>query len=185
MRIKPPIFLQYTDAYRLHSTDDWDIGLPGGPTLASIQNNFDRWLTGPKTPGLIVLEHELSDATVTAFINAYPGFAANGWDTVSIADMFPDDGGAYQDGDPAFGTLSANNAAPTIPGLSGITSPTSTPTAASNTTTSAPRTTGSNDSAGAQSSNAALNGKRLEVGMWRVPVFMTGAIVFGLFVPFL
>jgi hypothetical protein len=168
-----------------HSTDDWDIGLPGGPTLPAIQTNFQRWLAGPKTPGLIVLEHELTDNTVQAFLNAYPLFAQNGWETVSIADMFPEDGGAYQDGDPAFGTVSANNAAgsPTIPGVSGA--PTS--TAPVNGTTGGGATeTGSSDAA--QSSSAALGLGSVTTGgtMWQavLAVVMAGAAALGLFVPF-
>ena len=44
---------------------------------------MQKWLTGPKTPGLIILEHEVSNDTVTAFIDNYPLFKQNGWNCIS------------------------------------------------------------------------------------------------------
>lgn len=49
---------------------------------------------GSKTPGLIILEHELSDLAVTSFINAYPLMVSNGWKRMSLAQM--DGLGSYQ-----------------------------------------------------------------------------------------
>ncbi|KDQ51243.1 carbohydrate esterase family 4 protein [Jaapia argillacea MUCL 33604] len=65
-------------------TDDWNLGLDG-VTADSIQANMVNWLTGPKTPGLIILEHELSDGAVDAFEAAYPLMVSNGWNLVSAA----------------------------------------------------------------------------------------------------
>jgi len=48
---------------------------------------MQTWLTGPKTPGLIILEHELSDESVQAFIDNYPLIGANGWNPVSVAQL--------------------------------------------------------------------------------------------------
>lgn len=42
---------------------------------------------GPKTPGLVILEHELSDLSVASFMSAYPLMVANGWKRVSLAQM--------------------------------------------------------------------------------------------------
>ncbi|KAF9057577.1 hypothetical protein BJ165DRAFT_45227 [Panaeolus papilionaceus] len=60
-------------------THDWE----GIPSL--IQTHMNQWLTGPKSPGLIVLEHETSDITVDGFINAYQTIVSNGWKIVSLA----------------------------------------------------------------------------------------------------
>ncbi|KAG9010174.1 hypothetical protein FRB90_008006 [Tulasnella sp. 427] len=68
-------------------TDDWEIP-EGKNTESAVAKMFQKWLTGPKSPGLIILEHELADSTVDAFINAYPLMKSNGWDTRSIPDLF-------------------------------------------------------------------------------------------------
>jgi chitin deacetylase len=47
----------------------------------------DSCATGPKTPGLIILEHELSTQSVNAFIAAYPVMKANGWNITSAAQL--------------------------------------------------------------------------------------------------
>lgn len=44
-------------------------------------------MQGPKTPGLVILEHELSDLAVASFMSAYPVMVANGWKRVSLAQM--------------------------------------------------------------------------------------------------
>lgn len=49
---------------------------------------------GPKTPGLVILEHELSDLAVSSFVSAYPLMVSNGWKRVSLAQM--DGLGSYQ-----------------------------------------------------------------------------------------
>ncbi len=64
---------------------------PWYPTFANL------WV-GPKTPGLIILEHELTPDTVQAFINAYPSMKANGWNTTSVTRLVDDDG-VYQNSD--------------------------------------------------------------------------------------
>jgi hypothetical protein len=43
--------------------------------------------TGPKNPGLIILEHELSDQSVKAFVDAYPIMKSNGWNVMSAAQL--------------------------------------------------------------------------------------------------
>ncbi|KAG8859305.1 hypothetical protein FRB96_004520 [Tulasnella sp. 330] len=68
-------------------TDDWEI--PTGQTsLAQVTKKLNQWINGPKSPGLIILEHELSSQSVNAFIAAYPAMKAKGWDTRSIPDLF-------------------------------------------------------------------------------------------------
>ncbi|KIO34400.1 carbohydrate esterase family 4 protein [Tulasnella calospora MUT 4182] len=68
-------------------TDDWEIP-EGKNTEGAVAKNFQKWLTGPKSPGLIILEHELAASTVDAFIAAYPLMKSNGWDTRNIPDLF-------------------------------------------------------------------------------------------------
>lgn len=56
----------------------------------------------PKSPGLIVLEHEITSVTVNAFMTAYPLIKSNGWKFMSLAKAI-DDGRTYQN---AEGSLS-------------------------------------------------------------------------------
>ncbi|KAN0132610.1 carbohydrate esterase family 4 protein [Lactarius tabidus] len=80
-----------------HDTGDWSLGAQGGTTPEAIQANFQTWLTGSKSPGLVVLEHELSDASVQSFMAAYPLITQNGWTMKSVAEL--DGEGAYQNAD--------------------------------------------------------------------------------------
>ncbi|KIJ20540.1 carbohydrate esterase family 4 protein [Paxillus involutus ATCC 200175] len=76
-------------------TDDWSLTeVPPGTTAEAIASQMQTWLTGPKSPGLIILEHELSDMSVQTFMDAYPVMVSNGWTRVSLAQM--DGLGAYQ-----------------------------------------------------------------------------------------
>ncbi|KAI0347541.1 glycoside hydrolase/deacetylase [Trametopsis cervina] len=84
-------------------SEDWSIGSPGGPTLQAVEQNLNKWYAGPKSPGLIILEHELSTSTVQAFIDSYPTLKSNGWQTVSLAEL--DGGSAYQNADGDDGTV--------------------------------------------------------------------------------
>ncbi|KIM25956.1 carbohydrate esterase family 4 protein [Serendipita vermifera MAFF 305830] len=73
-------------------SQDWTMAAPGGTTLPAIQASFTRWLNGPRSPGLIVLEHEITADDVTAFMNMYPLIAAATggapWQAVSVAQLF-------------------------------------------------------------------------------------------------
>ncbi|KAH8105816.1 chitin deacetylase [Cristinia sonorae] len=73
-------------------TSDWSIP-SGGTTNEAVQKSMTQWLTGPKKPGLMVLEHELYNQTVQAFIDAYPLIKSNGWKTISVAQI---NGDSYQ-----------------------------------------------------------------------------------------
>lgn len=44
-------------------------------------------LQGPKNPGLIILEHELSNQAVQAFMTSYPLMKSNGWNVTSAAQL--------------------------------------------------------------------------------------------------
>jgi hypothetical protein len=58
-----------------------------GTNLQAIQANFQRWLSGPQNPGLMVLEHELSDGAVQSFIAAFPLMKQYNWVLKSVAAM--------------------------------------------------------------------------------------------------
>ncbi|KIO34382.1 carbohydrate esterase family 4 protein [Tulasnella calospora MUT 4182] len=68
-------------------TDDWEMA-NGKLTLAEVEASLHKFITGPKSPGLIILEHELYPETVEAFVNAYPLMKSSGWDVRNIPDLF-------------------------------------------------------------------------------------------------
>ncbi|KAF8910686.1 hypothetical protein CPB85DRAFT_1253239 [Mucidula mucida] len=78
------------------STEDWSMAT-NGTTMQAINASMTQWLTGPKSPGLIILEHELTDDTVQAFMDAFPVMKSNGWETKSVALLSADS--AYQNSD--------------------------------------------------------------------------------------
>jgi chitin deacetylase len=70
-------------------SQDWQLSEPGTKyTPASVNKSLVGWITGPKSPGLVILEHELSNMSVQAFINVYPLMKSQGWDTRAIPDTF-------------------------------------------------------------------------------------------------
>lgn len=78
------------------STADWSLDAsPPGTSLQAINASMNTWLTGSKTPGLIILEHELSDDSVGAFKAAYPVMQAHGWTLASLATLMGN-GSVYQ-----------------------------------------------------------------------------------------
>lgn len=70
-------------------TEDWSLSTPN--PVYSAQETTDllnKWLSGPKNPGLVILEHELTDDTVGIFMNTtWPGIQAHNWQPKSIAQM--------------------------------------------------------------------------------------------------
>ncbi|KAF7304031.1 Carbohydrate esterase family 4 protein [Mycena indigotica] len=77
-------------------TSDWSLGAtPPGTTVAKIATSMNEWLTGPKSPGLMILEHELSEEAVGTFKAAYPLMKSNGWTVGSLATIMGN-GTAYQ-----------------------------------------------------------------------------------------
>jgi chitin deacetylase len=69
-------------------TADWGLAT-NATTLEKIQGQFKEWLAGPRSPGLIVLEHEIGGEDVTAFINALPLIRQQTeWTAVSCAQLF-------------------------------------------------------------------------------------------------
>ncbi|VDB90094.1 unnamed protein product [Peniophora sp. CBMAI 1063] len=67
-------------------TEDWSMATTD-LTLQSVENSLHGWYAGPKSPGLIILEHELTNDTVGAFINTFPAAMSAGWKAVSVAQL--------------------------------------------------------------------------------------------------
>ncbi|KAF7433435.1 hypothetical protein PC9H_005387 [Pleurotus ostreatus] len=114
-------------------TEDWSL-TTGGTSMGAVNASMHRWLTGPKSPGLIILEHELSDQSVQAFISAYPEIKANGWRTLSQAEI--PGGSVYQNED------DDGNVTPNLVGAQVSIAPSS----SSSTSSSSASTTGSSGS---------------------------------------
>ncbi|CAE6420753.1 unnamed protein product, partial [Rhizoctonia solani] len=66
-------------------TDDWKIA-QGSQTLNGAKKVLTDAYAGPKSPGLNILEHELTNTTVRVFTDTYPLIAQNGWQAKSIPD---------------------------------------------------------------------------------------------------
>ncbi|CAE6492187.1 unnamed protein product [Rhizoctonia solani] len=71
-------------------TDDWKIP-EGSQTLSGAKSVLTKAYAGPKSPGLNILEHELSNSTVRVFTDTYPLIAQNGWQGKSIPDAMGTD----------------------------------------------------------------------------------------------
>ncbi|KAF7336166.1 Carbohydrate esterase family 4 protein [Mycena venus] len=80
-------------------TSDWSLSdSPPGTTAAKINSSMTQWLTGPKSPGLIILEHELSEQAVATFMSAYPVMQKNNWNVMSLAQLIGHNA-SYQNSD--------------------------------------------------------------------------------------
>ena len=117
-----------------------------------MQVNLKKWITGPKSPGLIILEHELSNYTVSAFIDAFPQIKSNGWNIVSVAEL--DGGSAYHNANGDEGTVTVDDVtaygenSPPPPSASNSTS-----SASSSATPSGGTKAGSSGDSGSKSSS--------------------------------
>jgi chitin deacetylase len=67
---------------------DWAIGNQAQYTNASVNAMMAGWLSGPKSPGLCILEHELNPNTIGVFETNYPLMVSNGWKVETIADAW-------------------------------------------------------------------------------------------------
>ncbi|KAJ7897435.1 hypothetical protein B0H13DRAFT_2032972 [Mycena leptocephala] len=69
-------------------TADWSLSeTPPGTSADAIQASMHQWLEGSKSPGLVILEHELSPESVASFVAAYPLMQSNNWNLVSLASL--------------------------------------------------------------------------------------------------
>ena len=70
----------------IFSTLDWSL-TTGGTTPEAVNASLTQWLTGPKSPGLIILEHELTNQSSQSFIDAYPLMSSTGWNIFSTTKL--------------------------------------------------------------------------------------------------
>jgi len=128
-------------------TEDWSLGEPGGTTPSAINTSMTQWLTGPKSPGLVILEHELTNASVQAFMSAYPLMKSQGWNLQSAVQI--QGLGAYLN--------SQNSTAPVT--ADGVAAGTTTSTAGP-TTASGPSSNSSTPTASSTAPNGASSSKK-------------------------
>ncbi|KAF8076387.1 hypothetical protein FPV67DRAFT_1471515, partial [Lyophyllum atratum] len=138
-------------------TEDWGL-TTGATTPQAIASSFAKWVTAPsKSPGIMTLEHEISDQSVQAFIDNYPLIKPNGWGTGSLARLVGN--ATYQNSKDSnspvtFAGIIGGSAPQSIPPQNPTTAgQTSTSQSARTTTTSA--TTTGNTLQSSQTSNAA------------------------------
>ena len=60
----------------------------GPQTDRGLAKELNNYITGPKSPGLVILEHEHHERAVSGFINAYPSMMSEGWKLSNIPDMY-------------------------------------------------------------------------------------------------
>lgn len=66
---------------------DWAIST-GTYTKQQVDSTMNGWLSGPKSPGLNILEHELNDNTIGVFMDSFPAMVSNGWNISNVADAW-------------------------------------------------------------------------------------------------
>lgn len=67
-------------------TNDWKIGQ--SQTVEGTRKIMQEWWVGPKSPGILALEHELNKDCVDVFIAEYPAAIENGWQVKSVPDAY-------------------------------------------------------------------------------------------------
>lgn len=126
-----------------------------------IASNLSSWITGPKSPGLLFLEHELYNETVQAYINAYPAMLANKWKTVSVAQLVPSSvdnvvGQTYWNGPPGTGKITSSEG---ILGAGNFANASAVANTTSTTSTSSSTSSGTSTSSSSSSLNTQPGGK--------------------------
>jgi chitin deacetylase len=99
-------------------TEDWGL-TTGATTPQEIASSYAKWVTAPsKSPGIMTLEHEISDQSVQAFMDNFPLVKPNGWGTGSLARLV---------GNATYQNSKDSNSAVTFAGLIGGSAPQSIP----------------------------------------------------------
>ncbi|KAI1786526.1 glycoside hydrolase/deacetylase [Ganoderma leucocontextum] len=149
-------------------TEDWSVGEATGTTRENVDQNLQKWISAPKSPGLVILEHELTNDTVGAFIQVFPLIAQNGWKFESLARM--DGGAVYQNSADANSTLiPATVGAPvSVPASSSSSTSSSSRSSASSAANNAAQTTSAKSSQATGASASTHNGA---VARFFSPVF--------------
>lgn len=158
-----------TTVFWNQDTEDWSLS-DATPmyTIPQIQDLLNKWLSGPKSPGLIILEHELTDDTVGIFMNTtWPGIKANNWQPKGIAQLF---------NLPVYQNAQDNTAAVTpqkevVPPASSSSTPTNTGTGSSKPTPSS----GGNGDNGGDGTGAAAG--RADASLLAIFAFVAAALL--------
>jgi chitin deacetylase len=115
-----------------------------GKDYASVVTAVQQAIQRPKSPGVILLEHELTTESVQIFKDAYPQIKAAGWKTQTLSEAIGKDW--YANAKDGFTTptpvkgmiVSENHPASSSSSSSTSTTPTSSTTSSSSTTTTSP-----------------------------------------------
>lgn len=147
-----------------NDTNDWNIGK--GQTIAKATAVLTKAYKGPKSPGLNILEHELTKDSVKVFTDTYPLIAQNGWTAKSIPDAMGATWylNAADNTGPVTDRVVSGGPNATVPSAGS-----STAAAATSDASATPTSAGQN---GGSSSNGAVS---VRTGVWT----MVGALVFG------
>ncbi|KAF9515211.1 carbohydrate esterase family 4 protein [Hydnum rufescens UP504] len=149
---------------------DWELS-GSGISLATVEASLKSWWSGPKSPGLIVLEHELSTGSVQAFIDTYPVLKANGWNIGTIPDVSLDPSKAWYQN--AFNDTSPATSQTIIPGTGSPVPPGATPPGPSSTSLTSSISTSTSSSTPKNKSSAS----RLVQSSAYILVTIAGALV--------
>lgn len=144
-------------------SEDWELTY-GAIPLSTVENNLKSFYSMKKSPGLVILEHELSDNSVNAFMYSWNLLTAGGWKPITIPDaanVTSDPGNAWyqnaQDDSAAISSVSFGTGPQTaLPGSSSSTTTSTTGSATSfpesGTMTKSTSNTGSSPTSGSPSS---------------------------------
>jgi peptidoglycan/xylan/chitin deacetylase (PgdA/CDA1 family) len=91
-----------TQVFWTHDSEDWSITNKQGK--AKSQKKLVAAAKGPKSPGLIVLEHEISSNSIQVFIDSYQSIKDAGWKLQSVTSL---KGSPYRNVD--FGEVRPDN----------------------------------------------------------------------------
>jgi len=143
-------------------SSDWSANSP-----QQVVDTITGYITGPKTPGLVLLEHTNSAITVGGFMTVYPAIIANGWAFRSVMDVANDDT-IYQNANSSTSSVTPMGVLPHLVSSSSVASTT---TATSATFTSSLRRASPTSSTSTKKSSAIS---------WHVPSALGLVLLSGL-----
>ncbi|GAA5893407.1 hypothetical protein JCM5296_004868 [Sporobolomyces johnsonii] len=86
--LKTVIWNQDSNDWCLNDQGGSDCGEDGPADEAALQTELTGFQDGVQTPGLIVLEHELTNYSVEGFMSTYTNLKSKGWNAENIPDLF-------------------------------------------------------------------------------------------------
>ncbi|GAA5967918.1 hypothetical protein JCM21900_000745 [Sporobolomyces salmonicolor] len=86
--LKTVIWNQDSNDWCLNDQGGTDCVGSGPANEAALQTELRGFQDGPKTPGLIVLEHELTNYSVEGFMSTYSNLKSKGWSAANIPLLF-------------------------------------------------------------------------------------------------